>query len=110
LRKRAIGKTIRIVENEAFLLFKATMLIKSLTIIAFLAIVISLGSALFHIVKHKEDQDSLKTAKALTVRIGLSLALFILLFIAYATGIIQPHGIGTRMHSNYNPPASSNQP
>lgn len=86
------------------------MLIKTLTIIAFLAIVISLGSALFHIVKHKEDADSLKTAKALTTRIGLSVALFILLFIAYASGLIQPHGIGARMHANQNPPTASPQP
>lgn len=86
------------------------MLIKTLTIVAFLAIVISLGSALFHIVKHKDDDDSRKTAKALTARIGLSLALFILLFIAYASGLIQPHGIGARMHANQNPPASNPQP
>lgn len=56
------------------------MLIKTLVIIAFLVIIVSLGSALFHIVKHKNDEDSRKTAKALTLRIGLSLGLFILLF------------------------------
>jgi len=86
------------------------MVIKILTIVAFLAIVISLGSALFHIVRHKEDADSQKTAQALTVRIGLSLALFILLFLAYATGLIEPHGIGARMHANQNPPAASPSP
>ncbi len=86
------------------------MFIKTLTIVAFLAIVISLGSALFHIVKHKGDDDSRKTAKALTTRIGISLALFILLFIAYASGLIQPHGIGTRIHSNPNPSAANSQP
>lgn len=40
------------------------MLIKILIIAAFIAIVISLGSALFHIVKHKDDEDSKKAAKA----------------------------------------------
>jgi Na+/proline symporter len=79
------------------------MLIKYITLIAFLAIVISLATALFHLVKHKEDKDSHKTAKALTIRIGLSLALFILLFLAFVTGLIQPHGIGVRMHSNPAP-------
>ncbi|WP_445371010.1 twin transmembrane helix small protein [Methylomonas sp. HW2-6] len=82
------------------------MPIKILIIAAFIAIVVSLGSALFHIVKHKDDEDSKKTAKALTVRIGVSLGVFILLFLALATGLIQPHGIGTRIHST--PPASTN--
>ncbi|WP_308441641.1 MULTISPECIES: twin transmembrane helix small protein [unclassified Methylomonas] len=93
-----------------FLFIIAAMLIKTLTIVAFLAIVISLGSALFHIVKHKEDSDSAKTAKALTMRIGLSLALFVLLFIAYATGMVQPHGIGARMHANQNPATATSNP
>ncbi|WFP50783.1 twin transmembrane helix small protein [Methylomonas sp. EFPC3] len=82
------------------------MPIKILIIAAFIAIVVSLGSALFHIVKHKDDEDSKKTAKALTVRIGVSLGVFILLFLALATGLIQPHGIGTRIHNA--PPASTN--
>ena len=86
------------------------MLIKTLIIVAFLTIIVSLGSALFHIVKHKNDEDSRKTAKALTLRIGLSLGLFILLFIALATGLIQPHGIGARMHANPNPPLNNPQP
>jgi uncharacterized BrkB/YihY/UPF0761 family membrane protein len=93
-----------------FLFVIAAMLIKTLTIVAFLAIVLSLGSALFHIVKHKEDSDSVKTAKALTLRIGLSLALFIMLFIAYATGMIQPHGIGARMHPNPAPSTATSNP
>jgi hypothetical protein len=31
---------------------------------------------------------------ALTIRIALSVALFILLFIAWSQGMIEPHGIG----------------
>lgn len=90
--------------------FDTAMAFKILAIVAFLAIVISLGSALFHIVKHKDDADSQKTARALTFRIGISLALFILLFLAYATGLVEPHGIGVRMHGNPNPPAAAPSP
>ena len=73
------------------------MSIKLVFIVVFIFIIYSLGSARCHIVKHKDLQQSGKTAKALTFRIGLSLALFIMLFIAYATGMIKPTGIGARM-------------
>lgn len=39
------------------------MLIKTLIIIAFLAIIASLGSALFNLVKHKDLADSQKRLK-----------------------------------------------
>lgn len=73
------------------------MPIKIIFIIIFIFIIISLGSALFNLVKHKDQEHSEKTAKALTFRIGLSLLLFIMIFIAYATGMIKPEGIGARM-------------
>lgn len=73
------------------------MSLKLVFIIVFIFIIYSLGSALFHIVKHKDKQQTGKTVKALTFRIGLSLVLFIMLFIAYATGMIKPQGIGARM-------------
>lgn len=74
------------------------MIIKSIVIIAFILIIISLGSALFHLVKHKDQEHSEKTAKALTFRIAISLVLFIFVFIALATGLVSPHGIGARIH------------
>lgn len=37
--------------------------------------------------------DSQKLARALTWRIGLSIALFLLLMIAWYTGLIAPHGV-----------------
>lgn len=74
------------------------MIIKSIIIIAFVLIIISLGSALFHLVKYKGQEQSEKTVKALTFRITLSLVLFIFIFIAFTTGIFKPHGLGVQMN------------
>lgn len=74
------------------------MIIKSIVIIAFILIIISLGSALFHLVNRKTQESSEKTVKALTFRITLSILLFIFLFIAIATGAFKPHGLGMQMH------------
>ena len=56
-----------------------------------LAIVLSLGSALVQLVRNK-DESSQKMARALTIRIGLSILLFVLLLVAWQLGWIQPHG------------------
>jgi hypothetical protein len=66
--------------------------LKLLIVIVLLGIVFSLGSALFHLVHDRTG--SKKMVRALTIRVGLSVALFVLLFIAWSTGMIQPHGIG----------------
>jgi len=52
------------------------------------AIVASLGSALYHLTRG-EASDQL--VRALTVRIGLSVALFVLLMVAWYAGLIHPH-------------------
>ena len=65
------------------------MLIKILIVAVLIAIVASLGSGLFHLVK--DEDQSKKTVSALTVRIVLSVALFILLFVAWQQGLISPH-------------------
>ena len=70
-------------------------MLKILIILVFLTIIASLGTALFHLIKHQES--SAKTVKALTYRISISLALFILISIALMTGLIQPAGIGMQM-------------
>lgn len=75
------------------------MLIKTLVIVAFIAIIVSLGSALFHLVKHKDTENSQKTLKALTFRIGLSMVLFIFVVIAIATGLVVPTGLGAKIHA-----------
>ena len=65
---------------------------KYLIVLVLIGIVASLGSALFHLVTDR-NADSNKMVRALTVRIGLSVALFILLFVAWRFGLIQPHGV-----------------
>lgn len=77
------------------------MTIKIVAIVIFIAIVASLGSALFHLVKNRGDENqSRKTAQALTFRIGLSLVLFILLFLAFASGLFHPGGIGANIQKS----------
>jgi hypothetical protein len=49
-------------------------------------IVGSLGSALWFLIRDKGGSD--RTVKALTVRISLSIALFLLLMAGFATGLI----------------------
>jgi uncharacterized membrane protein len=68
------------------------MLIKLLIVATLVAIVASLGSGLFHLVK--DERNSKRTVNALTVRIALSVLLFILLFVAWWQGLLTPHGIG----------------
>ncbi len=66
-------------------------MIKILIVACLLAIIASLGVGMFHLVKDKGN--SKRMANALTIRIALSVALFVLLFIAWQQGLIQPHGI-----------------
>ncbi len=86
------------------------MTIKIVAVVIFIAILASLGSALFHLVKREDTEQSAKTAKALTYRIGLSLVLFFLLFLAYATGMIQPSGIGARINQVHATADSAEKP
>lgn len=73
-------------------------MVKIVLITIFLIIVASLAKALYHLVKQKDEAESQKIAKALTVRIGISVLLFITVFILVATGVIEPHGIGSKIH------------
>ena len=68
-----------------------------LVLLALAAIVASLGSALFHLSRGSSaegpagEEASAKLARALTVRITLSLLLFALLMLAWYFGLITPH-------------------
>jgi hypothetical protein len=57
----------------------------------FLLILFSLGSALYFLVNDKGNSD--RTVKALTVRIALSLILFLLLMGSYYFGLIPSQGL-----------------
>ena len=67
------------------------MIIKYLIVIVMIAIVISLGSGLFFMLK--DAGGSKRMVNSLTVRIALSVTLFVLLFVAWYFGLIQPHPV-----------------
>jgi hypothetical protein len=66
-------------------------MIKTLIVIALIAIIASLASGMVFLIKDKGQSQ--RTAKALTVRISLSVLLFGLLMLGIFTGHIKPHGI-----------------
>ncbi len=61
-------------------------------IVIVLAIIASLGSALFQL--SRPGGDPQRMLRSLTWRIALSVGLFLLLLIGAATGVIRPHGLG----------------
>jgi len=67
------------------------MLFKIIVVGLLLVIIGSLGSGLYFMMHDKGKTD--RTVRALTWRIGLSLAAFALLMIGAATGLITPHGV-----------------
>ena len=67
------------------------MYTKIIIILFLFFIVGSLFSGLYYLIKDKGTSE--RTVRALTVRISLSVLLFILLIIGYATGLLQPHGV-----------------
>ncbi|HYD55654.1 MAG TPA: twin transmembrane helix small protein [Burkholderiales bacterium] len=61
-------------------------------VIAVLVLIIgSLGSALFYMLR--ERQDPKKMARALAIRVGLSVGLFVLLMAGWLLGLWQPGGL-----------------
>ena len=62
---------------------------KLIIVLIFLAILVALFSGMFFMIRDKGD--STRNVKSLSIRIGLSLALFALLIILYLTGVIHPN-------------------
>jgi hypothetical protein len=67
------------------------MYTKIIVVLFLIFIIGSLFSGLYYLVKDKGASE--RTVRALTLRISLSVILFILLMIGYATGLLQPHGV-----------------
>ncbi|MCB1735583.1 MAG: twin transmembrane helix small protein [Gammaproteobacteria bacterium] len=67
------------------------MWVKILIVLVLLMILASLASGMIYMLRDRGNSE--RAVKALTVRIGLSVTLFVLLMIAFATGMIQPHGL-----------------
>lgn len=68
---------------------------KYLVVIAFVAILASLASALFFMMRNGKTDKAKGNymAKALAVRVGLSVVLFLCILIAWQLGYIQPTGL-----------------
>jgi Protein of unknown function (DUF2909) len=76
---------------------------QSLIAIAFIAIIASLGAALFFMMRGgsnnpddaapSAEQRNKGMARALAVRVAVSVVLFICVLLAWKLGYIQPHGL-----------------
>jgi len=67
------------------------MFTKTIIFIVMLVILGSLASGLFFLVR--DEGKTKHTVKALSWRIGLSLVLFLFLFLAFSLGWIHPHAL-----------------
>ena len=61
-----------------------------IVILILLGILASLGSALYQL---SRGGDSRRMLRALTLRVGLSVGLFLVLILLWALGLVQPHGL-----------------
>ena len=66
--------------------------VKVVIIVCLLGIVASLATGMFHLVSDKGE--SKRMVRALTVRVVLSVGLFLFLLVAWWQGWLQPHGFG----------------
>jgi succinate dehydrogenase/fumarate reductase cytochrome b subunit len=67
--------------------------VQKLLIIAFLILIVwNLGAGLYYMMVDKGKTE--RTVKSLTWRIGLSVALILLVVAGIFAGVIKPHGIG----------------
>ena len=67
------------------------MLAKIILVGLLLAIVVSLFSGLFFLMK--DDSRERRVLTALKIRVGLSIALLVFLALAFSQGWLEPHGV-----------------
>lgn len=67
------------------------LIFKGIIILLLVIIFISLTTGMLFLIQDKGKSD--RTVKSLTVRIVLSLIVFIMLIVGFATGILKPHGL-----------------
>jgi succinate dehydrogenase/fumarate reductase cytochrome b subunit len=68
------------------------VVVQTLIIVAFLILILwNLGAGLYYMMVDKGQTN--RTVKSLTWRIGLSVALILLVMLGIFTGVIEPHGI-----------------
>jgi hypothetical protein len=68
------------------------LLFKILVIGILLFILLSLSGGLFFLLKDKKKKSN-RMVTSLTVRVGLSIILFFLLFYGFYSGLVRPHSI-----------------
>ncbi len=62
-------------------------------VLALAGILFSLGSALVYLIRDKGTTN--RTVNALTIRVGISVALFLFILFSYWMGWIEPRSFGT---------------
>lgn len=65
------------------------LLFKLIIVILLVFVIISLFTALYRL--NKDESDSSRIVKALAVRVGLSILIFVLIMIGTKLGIIEPN-------------------
>ena len=65
------------------------LLFKLIIVLLLIFVVVSLFTALYRL--NKDDADSTRVVKALAIRVGLSILIFVLIMIGAKLGLIEPN-------------------
>ncbi len=67
------------------------LLFKLIIVLLLLFVIVTLFTALYHL--NKNQGDSSRVVRTLAIRIGMSVVIFLLLWVGMYFGLITPHGI-----------------